>query len=134
MGVSAESSECIKSGWGARFCLKLSSAIRLSFSGLRRNAPSRFSYSADRIPIRGEPVLVLLFPSFLTIPLARQCSLDATLFARLQVVGVTLDFLDDVFLLYLPLKPAQSIFERLAFLYANLCQRGPTSKPAKGQA
>jgi hypothetical protein len=43
---------------------------------------------------------------------------------------VTLDFLDDVLLLYLPLKPAQSIFERLAFLYANLCQKSPTSKPA----
>jgi hypothetical protein len=54
----------------------------------------------------GKPVLVLLFPSLLTIPLARQGSLDATLFARLQVVGVTLDFLNDVLLLYLPFKPA----------------------------
>jgi hypothetical protein len=43
---------------------------------------------------------------------------------------VTLDFLDDVLLLYLPLKPAQRIFERFAFLYTNLCQRDPTSKPA----
>jgi hypothetical protein len=38
---------------------------------------------------------------------------------------VTLDFLDDVLLLYLPLKPAKSIFERLAFLNTNLCQRIP---------
>ena len=66
--------------------------------------------------------LVLLFASLLTIPLARQCFLDATLFARFQVVGVTFDFLDDVFLLHLPLKPAERIFKRFAFLYANLCQ------------
>jgi hypothetical protein len=43
---------------------------------------------------------------------------------------VTLDFLDDVFLLDLPLEPAQRIFQRLAFLYTNFCQRDPTSKPA----
>jgi hypothetical protein len=53
-----------------------------------------------------QPALVLLFASLLTIPLARQSCLDAALFARLQVVGMTLDFLDDVFLLNLPLKPA----------------------------
>jgi hypothetical protein len=38
---------------------------------------------------------------------------------------VTLNFLDDVLLLYLPLEPAQRIFERLAFLNANLCQKIP---------
>ena len=76
--------------------------------------------------------LILLFASLLTIPLARQSSFDAALLTGLEVVGVTFNFLDDVFLLYLPLKPAQSVFERFAFLNANLCQRGPTSKPAKG--
>jgi len=75
--------------------------------------------------------LVLLFTSLLAIPLARQSRLYAFLFTGLQVVGVTLDFLDDVLLLYLPLEPAQRIFERLAFLYANLCQKDYTSKPAK---
>src|ERR1700676_5404729 len=74
--------------------------------------------------------LVLLFTSLFAIPLARQCFLDATLFTGFQVVGVTFDFLDDVFLLNLPLKPAERIFKRLAFLYANLCQRGYTSQPA----
>jgi len=74
--------------------------------------------------------LVLLFPSLLTIPLARQCFLDATLLTGLQVVGVTFDFLDDVFLLNLPLKPAERILKRLAFLYANLCQSRYTSQPA----
>jgi hypothetical protein len=66
--------------------------------------------------------LVLLFTSFFSIPLARQCFFDAALFAGLQVVGVTFDFLDDVFLLNLPLKPTERILKRLAFLYANLCQ------------
>jgi hypothetical protein len=75
---------------------------------------------------------VLLFTSLLAIPLARQSCLYAFLLTGLQVVGVTLDLLDDVLLLYLPLEPAQRIFERLAFLYANLCQKDSTSKPAKG--
>ncbi len=74
--------------------------------------------------------LVLLFTSLLAIPLARQSCLDATLFTWFQVVGVTLDFLDDVLLLNLTLEPAQRIFERLAFLYANLCQLSHTSQPA----
>ena len=75
--------------------------------------------------------LVLLFTSFLAIPLARQCCFDASLLAGLQVVGMTLYFLDDVFLLYLALKPAQCILKRFAFLQANLCQRVSTSKPAR---
>jgi hypothetical protein len=50
--------------------------------------------------------LVLLFASLLAIPLARQCCFDAALFTGLQVLGVTLDFLDNVFLLNLALEPA----------------------------
>jgi hypothetical protein len=45
---------------------------------------------------------------------------------------VTLDFLDDVLLLNLALKPAQCIFERLAFLNANLCQKIPPPNMPKG--
>jgi len=56
--------------------------------------------------LRSVEKLVLLFASLLAIPLAGQRRLYTLLFAWLQVVGVTLDFLDDVFLLYLPLKPA----------------------------
>ncbi len=69
--------------------------------------------------------LVSLFASLLAIPLACQCCFHAALLTGLQIVGVTLYFLDNVLLLYLPLKPAQRIFERLAFLYANLCQEIP---------
>ncbi len=70
-------------------------------------------------------LLVLFFTSFLTIPFARQRFFHAALLARLQVEGVTLDFLNDVFLLHLSFEAAQRVFKRLAFLYANLCQ-GPT--------
>jgi hypothetical protein len=62
-----------------------------------------------------------LYEPFYDSACAQSC-LDATLLTGLQVVGVTLDFLDDVLLLYLPLEPAQRIFQRFAFLYANLCQ------------
>jgi hypothetical protein len=54
--------------------------------------------------------LVLLFPSFLATALARQSFLRALLFAGLQVVGVTLHFLDDVFLLHLALEAPQGVF------------------------
>ncbi len=74
--------------------------------------------------------LVLLFTSFLTIPLARQRFFHTALFTGLQVEGVTLYFLDDVFLLNLALEPAQRIFKRLAFLHANLCQlTTPPNRP-----
>src|ERR1700739_4829660 len=77
--------------------------------------------------------LVLLFTCLLAIPLARQRFLYAALFARLQVEGVTLHFLDDVLLLNLALKPAQRVFKRLAFLYANLCpETTPPNRPNKG--
>jgi len=73
--------------------------------------------------------LVLLFTSLFAIPLTCQRLFYTALFTGFQVEGVTLDFLDDVLLLYLALKPAQRIFERLAFLYTNLCQLNYTSKP-----
>ena len=76
-------------------------------------------------PSHTDQGLVLLFTSLLAIPLARQRSLHALLLARLQVVGVTLYFLDDVLLLDLPLEPAKRVFQRLAFLYTNFCQKLP---------
>jgi hypothetical protein len=66
--------------------------------------------------------LVLLFTSLFAIPLAGQSCLDTLLLAGLQVVGMTLDFLDNVFLLHLALKPTQCVLERLAFLHTNFCQ------------
>ncbi len=77
--------------------------------------------------------LVLLFTSLFAIPLARQRFFYAAFFAGFQVVGVTLHFLDNVLLLNLALKPAQCIFKRFAFLYANLCQeQTPPNRPSSG--
>jgi len=55
--------------------------------------------------------LVLIFACFFTAALASQRSLDTLLLAGLQVEGMTFHFLDDVFLLYLALKTAESFFE-----------------------
>ena len=68
---------------------------------------------------------VLFLTSLLAIPLASQSCLHAFLFTGLQIVGVTLYFLDDVLLLYLSLEPAQRVLERFAFLNTNLCQNFP---------
>ncbi len=76
--------------------------------------------------------LVLHFASLLSITLARQSCLHAALLTRLQVVGVTLNFLDDVLLLDLSLEATQRVLEGLAFLHTNFCQKLSTSKPAKG--
>src|SRR6185503_3950930 len=69
--------------------------------------------------------LILLFTSLLAIPLACQCCFDTALLAGFQIIGMTLHFLDDVFLLYLAFKPAQCVLKRFAFLQANLGQRVP---------
>ena len=66
---------------------------------------------------------IRLFTNLLSGPLSRQGLLDSTLRARLQVKGVTLHFLNDVFGLNLALKPAQGILDRLAFLQSNFRQR-----------
>ncbi len=82
-----------------------------------------FSKAAWTSHLAAVKELILLFTSLLAVPLACQGCLDTFLFAGLQVVGVTLHFLDDVLLLHLPLESAQSIFQRFAFLNANLRQK-----------
>ncbi len=77
--------------------------------------------------------LILLFTSLLAIPFPCQRLFDPTLFARLEVEGMTFYFLDNVFLLHLPFEAAQRIFKRLAFLYANFRQRTtPPDRPSLG--
>ena len=70
----------------------------------------------------------MLFTNFLAIALTRERFFYALLFTWFQIKGVTLDFLDNVFGLYLALEAAQSIFKGFAFLYSNLCQEKYTSK------
>jgi len=80
----------------------------------------------------GARQLVLLLANLLAIPLACQCFLHALLLTGLQVKGVTLHFLDDVFLLHLALKAAKSILEGLTLLQTNFCQCKNT--PLSGHA
>ena len=44
---------------------------------------------------------------------------------------MTFYFLNDVLLLHLPLKATQGVFERLAFLQSDFCQRNYTPKPVR---
>src|SRR6266849_4483559 len=68
------------------------------------------------LPARGE---LILFPALLLAQtLARERLFRAAFLARLHVITVLLDFLDDVFLLDLALKTAQRIFQRLTLLNA----------------
>jgi hypothetical protein len=45
---------------------------------------------------------------------------------------VTLDFLDDVFLLNLTLEPAKRVLKGFAFLNTNFCQKIPPPNPPSG--
>jgi hypothetical protein len=72
--------------------------------------------------------LFRFFASLLAIAFPRQRFLHATLFTGLQIEGVALDFLDDVFLLDLPLEPAQCVFKGFALLNSNFRQKKYTSK------
>ena len=65
--------------------------------------------------------LILLTPLLLAETLTREGFLGATLFPRLHVVAVLLDFLDDVFRLHLPLEAAESVLQRFALLNDNFC-------------
>jgi len=66
--------------------------------------------------------LVLFFPCFFASSLTRQRCFHTLLLARFQVKGVALYLLDDVFLLNLAFKPAQSILEGFSLLKPNFCQ------------
>jgi hypothetical protein len=59
---------------------------------------------------------VAIFADLFLGPFARQGLLYALFLTRLQIIGVALYFLNDVFCLDFTFKPAQRIFQRLAFL------------------
>ena len=71
---------------------------------------------------RLSPALILLFACFLSGALTSQRSLHTFLFAGLQVKGVALDLLDNVFLLHLAFKAAQSVLEGFSLLKPYFCQ------------
>jgi hypothetical protein len=67
-------------------------------------------------------LLILFLADLLAIAFASQRFFDALFLAGLQIEGMTLYFLDDVFGLNLALESPQCILKRFAFLYSNLCQ------------
>lgn len=86
-------------------------------------ASIRFSGSsfAAQLDAAGETLVavgtgVAVLADLFLCPFARQGLLYTALLARLQVIRVALYFLDDVFRLDFTFKPAQRVFERLAFL------------------
>jgi hypothetical protein len=72
-------------------------------------------------------LLILFFPGFLAATLASERFFNALLFAGLQIEGVVLDLLDDVFLLHLAFKATQRILEGFALLKSDFGQ--PTTPP-----
>jgi hypothetical protein len=81
-----------------------------------RDSPGGFTDFDDRreLIVCGSP------PDLLSASLSCKRLLDAFLFTRLQVKGVFLDFLDDVFLLNFSLEAAESILDRLALLNSDI--------------
>ena len=72
--------------------------------------------------------LVLFFACFLAAALASERFLDTLLLAGLQVEGMTFYFFDNVFLLYLTLETAESIFEGFTLLKSDFSQTNYTPK------
>jgi hypothetical protein len=68
------------------------------------------------------PALILFLACLFARPLSGQRSLHTLLFAGLQVEGVALNLLNNVFLLHLALKAAQSVLEGFALLKPYFCQ------------
>jgi len=86
-----------------------------SRSGGRRNpAPNLTAPPGQQATLK--TALFDLAPALLAISLARQGLLDAALLPWFQVERVALHFLDDVFLLHLPLEPAKGVLKGFPLL------------------
>jgi hypothetical protein len=86
-----------------------------SRSGGRRNpASNRAPLPKQEATLR--MALFDLAPALLAVSLARQGLLDAALLPWFQVERVALYFLNDVFLLHLPLEPAKGVLEGFPLL------------------
>jgi hypothetical protein len=68
---------------------------------------------------------IRFFANLLPSTLSRQGLFNSALRARLQIEGVALHFLDDVFRLNLALEATECVVYRLAFLQPNFCQSHP---------
>src|SRR5258708_8873872 len=102
---------------------------RMDESGMKRrqrkkSKPNRLYERAAADEGGSHYSLILFLARLLPAALASQGFLHTLFLAGFQVVGVPLDFLDDVFLLDLAFETAQSIFKRLTFLQSYICQSG----------
>jgi hypothetical protein len=77
-----------------------------------------------------ETLIFGLFANLLLCPLTSQSLLYAELCAGLQIVGMTLDFLNDIFRLNFALKAAKSALDGLALLQSDFCQTKSPPNPA----
>jgi hypothetical protein len=80
------------------------------------HAPEDPVLELHRSPPRPRSALLQFASELLPIPLACERLLCPALVSRLQVEGVFLDVLDDVFLLHLPLEASEGAFNRFALL------------------
>jgi len=67
-------------------------------------------------------LLILLFTRFFATAFACERFLDTLFFAGLQVKGVALNLLNDVFLLHLALETSQRVLEGFPLLKSDFCQ------------
>ena len=74
--------------------------------------------------------LVLFFARLLASTLASESSLDTLFLTGLQVKGVALDLLDNVFLLHLALETAQRVLEGFSLLKPYFCQTDTPPNPS----
>jgi hypothetical protein len=77
-------------------------------------------------PVDPRKTLLQLAPELLPIPLTRESLLGSTLVPRLQVKGMLLDVLDDVFLLDLSLESPERALDRFALLDLHFCHYNHT--------
>jgi hypothetical protein len=83
-------------------------------------------------PGEGRPFTasILFFTRFFPSPFASQSSLDTLFLAGLQVKGVALNLLNNVFLLHLALEAAQSILEGFSLLQSYFSQLDTPPDPS----
>jgi hypothetical protein len=83
-------------------------------------------------PGGGRPFIasILFFTRFFPSPFASQSSLDTLFLARLQIKGVALNLLNNIFLLHLALEAAQSILEGFSLLQSYFSQLDTPPDPS----
>jgi hypothetical protein len=95
---------------------------------------SSIGWGPDRVgsPREGATpdTLVLFLARLLAGAFACERGLHSLLFAGLQVKGVSLDLLDDVFLLHLTLKTAKRVLEGFPLLKSYFCQMNTPPNPS----